>query len=109
MPTQSWANAGKDKDKDKEVVILDVRTPEEFKETRVIGARNIDFKNPTFKSEIEKLDKSKTYKIYCRSGNRSGKTMEMMKGMGFSDLENLGGVKEASEKLKVACEGEKPC
>jgi hypothetical protein len=29
--------------------------------------------------------------------------------MGFSDLENLGGVKEASEKLKVACEGEKPC
>jgi rhodanese-related sulfurtransferase len=93
----------------KDVVILDVRTPEEFKETRVIGARNIDFKNPTFKAEIEKLDKNKTYKLYCRSGNRSGKAMEIMKGLGFRDLENLGSVKEASDKLKLACEGEKPC
>lgn len=101
--TQSRAEAGKD------VVILDVRTPEEYKETHVTGARNIDFKNSTFKDEIEKLDKSKTYKLYCRSGNRSGKAMEMMKTMGFRDLENLGSVKEASEKLKVACEGEKPC
>lgn len=93
----------------KDVVILDVRTPEEYKETYITGARNIDFKNPNFKSEIEKLDKSKTYKIYCRSGNRSGKTMDLMKSMGFRDLEDLGGLKEASEKLKIACAGEKPC
>jgi rhodanese-related sulfurtransferase len=103
FPMQGWAEAVKD------AVILDVRTPEEFKETRVKGAVNIDFKNPNFKSEIEKLDKNKPYKLYCRSGNRSGKAMELMKGMGFTNLENLGSVKEAAEKLKIACEGEKPC
>jgi rhodanese-related sulfurtransferase len=103
FPMQGWADIAKD------AVILDVRTPEEYKETRVKGAVNIDFKNPNFKSEIEKLDKSKPYKLYCRSGNRSGKAMELMKGMGFTNLENLGSVKEASDKLKAACEGEKPC
>ncbi len=103
IASPALAEAGKD------VVILDVRTPEEFKETHVTGARNIDFKSPGFKAEIEKLDKDKSYKLYCRSGNRSGKTLDLMKTMGFRDLENLGSVKDASEKLKIACAGEKPC
>ncbi len=103
IASPGFAEAGKD------IVILDVRTPEEFKETHVTGARNIDFKSPGFKAEIEKLDKDKSYKLYCRSGNRSGKTLDLMKTMGFRDLENLGSVKDASEKLKIACAGEKPC
>ena len=101
--TKGWAEPQKD------FVILDVRTPEEYNETHVSGAKNIDFKNSNFKAEIAKLDKTGSYKLYCRTGNRSGQALEIMKGMGFSQLENLGSVIDASKKLKIACEGEKPC
>lgn len=93
----------------KDVVILDVRTDEEFAETHVKGAQQIDFRSADFKEKIAKLDKTKTYKVYCRSGNRSGKAIDMMKDMGFKDLENLGSVQDASKKLGVACEGKTTC
>ena len=54
-----------------EGVLLDVRTPEEFNESHIAGAINIDFRNENFKTELEKLDKTKTYEVYCRSGKRS--------------------------------------
>ena len=50
---------------------------------------NIDWENKTFMDEMEKLDKSKPYGIYCRSGNRSGKALRAMKGMGFKEVYNL--------------------
>ncbi len=47
-----------------------------------------------FKAGLEKLDKSKSYGVYCRSGNRSGKAMAMMNKMGFKEVYNLeGGMK----------------
>lgn len=93
----------------KEVVILDVRTDEEFAESHLKGARQINFQSSDFKDQVTKLDHSKLYKIYCRSGNRAGKAILLMKEMGFTDLENLGGLKDASKKLGVACEGKTPC
>lgn len=90
-------------------IILDVRTAEEFLETRVIGARNLDWFQPNFKDEIAKLDKTASYKLYCRSGNRSGQATQLMKSMGFKYVENLGSVSDASQKLKIACEGRKAC
>ncbi len=87
-----------------ELVILDVRTPEEYSEIRVKGSRNLDWNGPDFKDQIVKLDKNACYKVYCRSGNRSGRAMELMKSLGFKDVENLGSVSEASQKLKLDCE-----
>ena len=44
-----------------------------------------------FISEIDKLDKSKSYFIYCKSGARSGQTCELMKQKGFKKVYNLEG------------------
>jgi rhodanese-related sulfurtransferase len=59
-------------------VMIDVRTPEEFAEGHIKGAINIDFESESFASEIKKLDPELTYFVYCRSGNRSGKAINMM-------------------------------
>lgn len=72
-------------------VLLDVRTPSEFAAGHIDKAINIDFENQTFVSEIQKLDNSKTYFVYCRSGNRSGKAITLMKNNGFKSINELSG------------------
>ena len=77
------------------VITLDVRTPGEFMEGHLINAVNIDVENPSFASEIERLDKTATYAVYCRSGRRSAIAVATMKDAGFSSLFNLiAGVQE---------------
>lgn len=76
-------------------MIIDIRTPEEFDEGHIEDAVNIDFYSETFKKDLDKLDKGKTYFIYCRSGNRSGRAMPVMKELGFKEVYNLSvGIKE---------------
>ena len=72
-------------------VILDVRTPEEFAEGHIPGAINLDVNGSNFKDEIGKLDKAKSYEVYCRSGKRSLKASEMMQSEGFTKVTNLDG------------------
>ncbi len=93
----------------KKIIILDVRTAEEFQETHVIGAQNIDWHQPNFKALVEKFDRNADDKLYCRSGNRSGQATALMQSLGFKSVENLGSVSDASKKLKITCEGPKPC
>jgi rhodanese-related sulfurtransferase len=73
------------------VVILDVRTPGEFAEGYIEGARMIDFQGGSFETEIASLDKNATYAVYCRSGNRSGQAVKIMQDAGFLNLFNLEG------------------
>ncbi|AEE50409.1 rhodanese-like domain-containing protein [Haliscomenobacter hydrossis] len=75
----------------KDVVLLDVRTPAEFAGGKLKGAINIDIFARDFQSKIAKLDKDKTYLVYCRSGNRSGQACNTMAGLGFTKLYNLAG------------------
>ena len=71
-------------------IILDVRMPDECASGIIAGAKTMDFMNSElFSQEIKKLDKSKSYLIYCRSGNRSSKACEMMEGIGFASTYNL--------------------
>ncbi|MCU0467721.1 MAG: rhodanese-like domain-containing protein [Arcicella sp.] len=72
-------------------IIIDVRTPAEFKQNAIQGAINIDAMNSNFNQKIAELDKSKIYFIYCRSGNRSGSACKMMGNAGFENLYNLSG------------------
>lgn len=90
-------------------IVLDVRTPAEYNESHIKDAVNIDVLNPTFEREVAKLDKNKSYKLYCRSGNRSAKALKQMESMGFKQLENLGSLSEAAAKLKASCVGKGPC
>lgn len=71
------------------VITLDVRTPGEFFNGHIAGAMNIDVEGMNFNSEIEKLDKSATYAVYCRSGRRSAIAVQDMKDAGFKDLFNM--------------------
>jgi len=75
--------------KEANAVVLDVRTPNEWAEGIIPGALKIDYNSPGFDSEVEKLDKSKTYYIYCRSGGRSGQACVKMDKMGFAQTYNL--------------------
>ncbi len=76
---------------DPNVVILDVRTPAETAHGKIEGAIEIDYNSPDFALKVGGLDKSKTYLVYCRSGNRSGKACSMMQQQGFTRLYNLQG------------------
>jgi rhodanese-related sulfurtransferase len=73
------------------IVVLDVRTPEEFAEGHLANAINIDFQSGNFEEEISKLDKSKTYAVYCRSGNRSGQAVKDMSDLGFTNIYDMDG------------------
>ena len=73
------------------IVLLDVRTPEETAAGMIAGADQLDFKADNFETEIEKLDKEKTYLVYCWSGNRSGQACALMAQKGFKNLYNLAG------------------
>lgn len=81
-----------------ELVILDVRTPEEFAEGHLEGATMIDFYRDDFADQIAGLDPDVPYLIYCRSGNRSGQTAALMTELGFSDVADVdGGIVSWSE------------
>ena len=73
----------------KNMVVLDVRTPEEVAEGAIPGSVNYNFNGPDFHEQLLSMDKENPYFVYCRSGKRSGKTIEMMKSMGFKRLYEL--------------------
>ena len=75
----------------KDVVVLDVRTGQERADASIPGSIHLDFFNPKFETELARLDPSKTYLVYCRSGNRSAKACRMMGDKGFTQLYNLSG------------------
>jgi rhodanese-related sulfurtransferase len=78
--------------KDDNAFILDVRTPEEIEEGYIPNAKNIDiYLGQGFLDELEKLDKSKNYYVYCRSGNRSGQACAIMNSIGIANAYNLEG------------------
>ena len=72
-------------------VILDVRTPKEFAEEHIKDAIIVDFRSTTFENDLDKFDRNKTYIVYCRVGNRSGKATELMKQKGFKKIYDLEG------------------
>ena len=70
-------------------VLLDVRSPTELDSGTIPGSIMIDYLKVGFKSKLAKLDKSKTYLVYCFSGPRSLQTCRMLKKMGFESVFHL--------------------
>jgi len=73
------------------VVLLDVRTAQEFAEGHLEGARNIDVQAPDFVQQLQALDNSATYLVYCRTGVRSGVAADQLRAAGFADVTGLAG------------------
>lgn len=74
-----------------DIVILDIRTKEEFNFNKIEDAINIDFYSNYFKDEISKLDKNKVYLIYCRSGSRGKQALKVFEKLEFKEVYNLKG------------------
>ena len=74
---------------DSRFVILDIRTPREFKAGHIPNSIMIDFYSNKFFEKIKQLDKKKTYLIYCRSGNRSGRSMRLFKKLNFQEVYHM--------------------
>lgn len=74
-----------------EFIIIDVRSPQEFKEGRIEDAKNIDYNSKNFKDELSKLQKDAMYLVYCRSGRRSSNAVKRMNDLGFKDVKNMKG------------------
>jgi len=55
----------------KNIILIDVRTPEEFGNGHLIGAQNINFMDDNFENNIQAIDKDQPVFIYCQSGKRS--------------------------------------
>ena len=72
--------------------LLDVRNPQEFNEGYIENAVNIDLANPNFALEIQKLDKTKTYIVFCRSGNRALTASQEMSKIGLKTVYSKQGI-----------------
>jgi rhodanese-related sulfurtransferase len=85
-------------------VVLDVRTPGEFAESHLAGAVNLDVQAVDFETRLRGLDRTKTYLVYCRTGNRSRKAIQAMQRLGFQSVFHMtqGIVGWQQQKLPLA-------
>ncbi|HET8886418.1 MAG TPA: rhodanese-like domain-containing protein [Salinimicrobium sp.] len=74
-----------------DIILLDVRTPEEFDEGAIEGAKNINFFDEDFAEQVNQFDKNKPVYIYCKSGNRSAKAAKQLQEMGFKEIYDIEG------------------
>ena len=76
---------------DGSVVLLDVRTPQEFAQGHIVGAINIDVKDSLFISNVQRqVAPGSRVAVYCRSGRRSMSAAQQMVEKGY-DVVNLKG------------------
>ncbi len=89
----------KEKIKENNVQLIDVRTPREFANEHIKEAININYyKKELFKNEMVKLDKSKPVYVYCRSGVRSSKSAKILKNAGYKVFDLKGGILDWKSK-----------
>lgn len=73
------------------VIVVDVRTPEEYAEGHIVGAKNVDFLESDFETKVAALERDKTYLIHCASGSRSMGALPLFQKLGFASFYHLDG------------------
>jgi rhodanese-related sulfurtransferase len=71
--------------------LIDVRTPREFSNGFIEGAKNIDYNGDSFEKQMKKLDKTKPVLVYCAAGGRSENAAELLQEWGFKEVYDLEG------------------
>jgi phage shock protein E len=89
---------------EKKVIVLDLRTPGEFKIDHIVGATNIDFLASDFETRIDQLDTNKSYLVHCASGGRSTHSLPVFHKHHFELLYHLDGGIKAWEKAGLPVE-----
>lgn len=74
-----------------DLVVLDIRTPEEFAAGHLAGAINIDYYADDFEDQLSALNLDVPYVMYCNSGNRSSNALRVMDSLGFQEVYELDG------------------
>lgn len=90
FPGDAQALIEENKSRD-DLVIIDVCSPQEFKDRHLENAININFISKSFKLRLATLDKDKTYLVYCKVGGRSKLAQRTMRKLGFKKIYNLVG------------------
>lgn len=80
-------------------VLLDVRTPQEYREGRIPESKNIPLQ------ELGRITSAAVKKdtplfVYCRSGARSGQAVRLLAGMGYTNVKNIGGIAAYTGKVE---------
>lgn len=78
-------------DRKNNAVLLDVRTPEEYRQAHLPGAVNISYLTPDLWDRLEQLDRETTYFVYCRTERRSMRVCMLMQNGGFRKVYNMEG------------------
>jgi phage shock protein E len=78
-----------------ESILIDVRDVEEFASGHLLDAVNLPWNDGTLAAQIADLDPNASYRVYCRSGNRSGQAVALMLDAGFTNVVDLGGLEAA--------------
>ncbi len=89
---------------EKKVIVLDLRTPGEFKTGRIAGARNIDFLASDFQEHLNALDKNQAYLVHCATGGRSTQSLKLFQKQHFQSVYHLDGGIKAWEKAGLPVE-----
>lgn len=74
-----------------EIMLIDVRTPEEYQAGHVENALNINFFDENFTDQIKELNTDKTLYLYCRSGKRSMNASKALSALGYKVVNLEGG------------------
>lgn len=81
------------------VILLDVRTPEEFAGGHIENAQNINWFDEDFSKRIGLFDKDETIYVYCKKGGRSAKAAQLLDSLGYKKVVDLlGGYDAYSQK-----------
>ncbi|MCS7085582.1 MAG: rhodanese-like domain-containing protein [Bacteroidia bacterium] len=80
---------------------IDVRTPQEYASGHIKGCLHIDVLSKDFDKAVSKLDKNKTYYVYCASGGRSENAVDRMIKLGFTSVYNVGGFSDIKSGFAV--------
>lgn len=83
----------------KNAVLLDVRTPQEFKEGHIPGAKNLPLQKIQNAGSMIK-NKERAVFCYCHSGARSKRAVKMMEKLGYTNVVNIGGISSYHGKLE---------
>lgn len=71
------------------VILVDVRTPEEFAAGHIEQARNINWYDSDFTEQMEAIDKEQTIYVYCKKGGRSAKAAQLLDSLGYKKVVDL--------------------
>lgn len=77
---------------DKNTILLDVRSPQEFEEGHLHNAINMDVLSSDFTSKVDALNTQNTVMVYCRSGKRSATAASILQSKGFKVIDLAGGI-----------------